>query len=122
MSHIVHIQTQVRDRAAAEAACQRLSLPPPQQRAVQLFSGEAEGLAVELPGWVYPLVCDLRAGTLQYDNYDGRWGEQRHLHRFLQAYAIERARLEARRLGHTVTEQPLADGSLKLTIQVGGAA
>lgn len=121
MSHIVLIQTQIRDRAAAEAACQRLGLPPPQHRSVQLFRAQADGLAVELPGWIYPVVCDLQAGTIQYDNYDGRWGEQRELHRFLQAYAVERARLEARRLGHTVSEQPLADGSLKLTIHVGGA-
>jgi hypothetical protein len=41
--------------------------------------------------------------------------------RFLQAYAIERAKMEARRKGHTVTEQSLADGSVKLTVTVGGA-
>ncbi len=49
------------------------------------------------------------------------WGERRQLDRFIQGYAVERARLEARRHGHTVTEQTLADGSIKLTIQVGGA-
>ena len=37
-------------------------------------------------------------------------------------YAVEKARIEARRQGHSVTEQPLADGSIKLTIQVGGGA
>jgi len=36
---------------------------------------------------------------------------------FLQAYSVEKARLEARRAGHAVTEQALADGSIKLTIQ-----
>jgi hypothetical protein len=30
--------------------------------------------------------------------------------------------IEARRQGHTVTEQSLADGSIKLTINIGGAA
>ena len=50
------------------------------------------------------------------------WGDQRELDRFLQAYACERAKIEARRQGHTVTEQPLADGSIKLTIQLGGAS
>ncbi len=50
------------------------------------------------------------------------WGEQRELDRFLQGYAVEKARIEARRRGHTVTEQSLADGSIKLTIQVGGVA
>jgi hypothetical protein len=59
---------------------------------------------------------------LKYDNYNGRWGEQQYLDSFLQSYAVERAKIEARRKGHTVTEAPLADGSVKLTINVGGAA
>ena len=46
----------------------------------------------------------------------------RELDRFLQMYAVEKAKLEARRQGHSVTEQSLADGSVKLTINVGGAA
>jgi hypothetical protein len=50
------------------------------------------------------------------------WGAQQELDRFLQAYAVERTRIEARRQGHSVTEQPLADGSIKLTIHVGGGA
>jgi hypothetical protein len=49
------------------------------------------------------------------------WGDEKELHKFLQSYAVEKCRLEARRRGHTVTEQQLADGSIKLTIEVGGA-
>ena len=45
-----------------------------------------------------------------------------HLDKFLQIYAVEKSRLEARRRGHQVTEQALADGSIKLTIQVGSTA
>ena len=92
MSHIVTIKTQVRDAAAVTAACNRLGLPPPIQRQVQLFSGTAEGLAVELPGWQYPVVCELASGTLKFDNYGGAWGDQQELDRFLQAYAVERAK------------------------------
>ena len=55
MSHIVRIQTQVKDAAAVRAACQRLNLPAPVQGKVKLFSGEVEGLAVQLPDWVYPV-------------------------------------------------------------------
>src|SRR4051794_40838572 len=62
LSHVVTIQTEVRDPTAILAACQRLGLPPPVRKSVQLFSGTAEGLAVELPGWHYPLVCDLANG------------------------------------------------------------
>jgi hypothetical protein len=35
---------------------------------------------------------------------------------------VEKARLEARKRGHRVVEQALPDGSIKLTISVGGAA
>jgi hypothetical protein len=120
MSHIVTIKTEVRDTSAVRAACHRLSLAEPILGKAKLFSGEVEGLAVNLPEWYYPLVCDLASGQLHYDNFNGRWGDRRHLDRFLQAYAVEKAKLEARRNGHSVTEQPLSDGSIKLTIQVNG--
>jgi hypothetical protein len=118
MSHIVQIQTQVRDQEAVCAACRRLSLPQPIAGSAKLFSGTASGLVVQLLGWNYPVVCQLDTGQLQYDNYGGRWGSQDQLDRFLQAYAVERAKLEARKQGHSVTEQPLTDGSIKLTIHV----
>lgn len=119
MSHIVTIETQVRDPASVRAACERLNLPSPEHKTVTLFSGAATGLAVQLPGWHYPVVCDTTSGQVRFDNYEGRWGEQSELDRFLQAYAIEKARIEARRNGHTLTERPLEDGSVQLTIQVG---
>ena len=122
MSHIVTIQTLVRDPVAVAAACQRLGLPQPVQGRFRLFSGEVAGLGVELPGWRYPVVCQTETGEVKFDNFEGRWGEQRHLDAFLQGYAVEKAKLEARRRGHSVIEQPLADGSIKLTVQVGGAA
>ena len=122
MSHIVTIETQVRDPAAVQAACARLKLPPPAERTVALFSGSATGLAVELPGWKFPLVCDTQSGELKFDNYEGLWGDRAELDRFLQSYAIEKARLEARCSGHTLTEQPLEDGSVRLTIHVGGGS
>lgn len=118
MSHIVQIQTEIRDPAALAAACQRLKLPQPVHRTVRLFSEEATGLAVELPGWRYPVVCHLESGQLQYDNYEGRWGEQRHLDKLKQFYAVEKTRIEAWRRGHTVIEQPLADGSIRLSVQL----
>ena len=120
MSHIVTIKTEVRDAAAVQTVCRRLGLPAPEQGTVKLFSGEVTGLAVKLPDWQYPVVCDLASGQLQYDNFEGRWGNQKELDHFIQAYAVEKAKLEARRRGHSTTEQALADGSIKLTIQVAG--
>jgi len=120
MSHVVEIKTQVKDVAAVQAACRRLKLPEPQQRTVTLFSAKVTGLAVELPGWQYPVVCNTTTGELKYDNYNGRWGQQSHLDQFLQAYAVERAKLEARRQGHTVSEHLLTDGSIRVQIAVAG--
>ena len=122
MSHIVEIKTEVRDAAAARAACQRLKLEPPTHGTAKLFSGSATGLIVKLPGWRYPAVFNTESGQASYDNYKGRWGKQQQLDEFLQKYAVEKGKIEARRKGHTCTEQQLADGSIKLTVQVHGGA
>jgi hypothetical protein len=122
MSHIVTIKTEVRDGQAVQAACARLGVPTPTTGTFKLYGSEATGLGVQLPDWSYPVVCDLTTGQLKYDNFNGYWGNPVCLDRFLQSYAVERARFEAAKQGHRVTEQTLADGSIKLTVQVGGAA
>lgn len=122
MSHIVSIRTQIRDPVALATACQRLGIEPPVQGTAQLFSTSATGLIVKLPGWHYPVVIDANTGGVEFDNYQGHWGAQSELDKLLQSYAVEKARLEARKAGHSVTEQTLTDGSIKLTIQVAGGA
>src|SRR5437870_13292420 len=112
MSHIFTITAQVHDPTAVAAACRRLDLPEPAAGTAQLYSGEATGLLVQLPGWHYPAVIDTRAGTIKYDNFEGRWGAQTQLDRLLQMYAVEKARLEARKKGFVVSEQVIQDGSI----------
>jgi len=85
-----------------------------------LFTSSATGWAVRLPDWRYPIVCDVNTAEIAFDNFGGRWGNQNQLDRFLQSYAVELATMEARKNGHSVTEQSLEDGSVKLTINVGG--
>lgn len=119
MSHIVSIQTRVYDPAAVNAACQRLGLPLPTHGTAKLFSGEATGLLVQFPGWQYPTVIDTLTGTIHFDNFEGRWGDQAQLDKFLQMYAVEKAKLEARKKNLLVTEQTLQDGSIRLQITEG---
>jgi hypothetical protein len=119
MSHIVSIQTQVQDVEAIRGACRQLELRAPVHGARRLYSGTAKGWVVQLPDWRYPLVCDTDSATIHYDNFEGRWGDPQQLDRFLQAYAVEKATLEARRQGHSVLEQPLQDGSIRLTLTLG---
>jgi hypothetical protein len=120
MSHIVTIQTKIRDPAAIAAACQRLGLAAPTHGAAALFSGQVTGLLVQLPGWQFRLVIDSSSGEMRYDNYEGRWGAKQQLDRFLQMYAVEVTKLEARKKGYQVSEQALQDGGIKLQIR-GGA-
>src|SRR5689334_8311965 len=97
LSHIVTLKTEVRDHAAVAAACRRLTLPEPAHGTAELYSGQATGLIVNLPDWAYPVVIDTDSGAIRYDNYEGAWGDEQHLHRLLQAYVVERARIEARK-------------------------
>lgn len=122
MSHVVNIQTQVRSAAAVRAGCRRLGLADPVEGEVKLFSETVSGLAVQLCDWRYPVVFNVTTGESKFDNYEGRWGKQERLNELLQAYAIEVTKIEARRKGYSVVEQPLVDGSVKLTVNVGGAA
>src|SRR5258708_3941491 len=119
VSHIVQIRTEVRDPDAVASACRRLGLPEPVHGTAKLYESEATGLLVRLPDWNYPVVLDLATGQVRFDNYGGLWGDQKHLDGFLQRYAVEKAGIEARRRGHSVVEQALTDGSIKLTVTVG---
>ncbi|MDA7918234.1 DUF1257 domain-containing protein [Mariniblastus sp.] len=109
-------------RAAVQAACKRLHLPPAKRGTCELYNSTETGLGVELPKWRYPVVPNTETGQICFDNYGGRWGEQEYLDQLLQMYAVEKAKIESRRRGHSVTEQRLDDGSVKLTVSVGGEA
>jgi hypothetical protein len=122
MSHIVEIKTEIRDEAAVKSACRRLHLPRPTRGTFELYSSTETGLGIELPHWKYPVVANTETGQLRYDNYNGRWGSQEFLDQLLQIYAVEKSKIEARRKGHSVVEQKLDNGSIKLTVSVGGAA
>ena len=116
MSHLVKIQTQLRDPIALAATCRRLNLAAPIHGTAKLYSSEATGLLVQLPGWKYPLVIDPASGDVQYDNFQGHWGERRHLDRFLQIYAAEKAAVGSRLAAISVMEQSLADGWIKVSV------
>jgi hypothetical protein len=119
MSHLVTIRTEARDPIALSAACRRIGVSEPDRETVQLFGGQIAGLAIRLPNWIYPVVVDIEAGAVRFDNFGGRWGEQKELDRLIQAYAVEKAKLECRRKGHAVSETAQGDGSIKLQILVG---
>lgn len=117
MSHTVTIKTKITDLAAIQAACQRLNLPQPSQGDVRLFDRVAQGIGVQLHGWRFP-VCIEADGNLLFDNFGGFWGVPEKLYQFQQAYAVEKAKLEARKQGYQCSESVLADGSIRLEVLV----
>ena len=117
MSHTVTIQAELKDPAALEAACRRLQLPLPTRGPVRLFDRIAEGTGIQLDGWRFP-ICLTDRGELLYDNFGGFWGLPEKLDQFHQAYAVEKAKLEACKQGYTCQESVLADGSIRLNVLV----
>ena len=117
MSHTVTIKTTITDIQAIQAACQRLKLAQPITGDVRLFDRIATGIGVQLDAWRFP-VCIESDGNLLFDNFQGLWGVPEKLDQFQQAYAVEKAKLEARKQGYTCQESVLADGSIRLNILV----
>jgi hypothetical protein len=120
MSHIVQIKTEVKDEMAVRAACLRLKWEQPTFGDFRVYAVTRTGLGVKLPGWSFPVVCNLQTGAVDYDNFNGSWGAQKTLDQFMQAYTIEKAKLEAAKMGYSVYEESLVDGSVKLTVNVEG--
>lgn len=120
MSHIVQIKTELKDETAIANACRRLKLECLGSGTHKLFAGQtATGIAVRLPRWNYPIVINTETGAVDYDNYGGHWGDNKELDKFIQAYAVEKAIYEAQKGGYSTYEEVMADGSIKITINMG---
>jgi hypothetical protein len=117
MSHTVTIKSVITDPAAIQAACHRLKLPQPIKGEVILFDRKAQGIGVQLEGWRFP-ICIESDGNLLFDNFGGFWGNPERLDQFQQMYAVEKAKLEARKQGYQCSESVLADGSIRLQVLV----
>jgi hypothetical protein len=117
---LILVKTEVKSIQAIQAACGRLGLSMPKHGRARMFSWEGEplqfveGLLLYLPGWRYPVCINPENGQMQYDNHKEVWGEQKRLDDFMQAYAVEQARITAFEQGMTCYEQVLADGSIEV--------
>jgi len=104
LSHIVTIQTKVHDPAAVTACL-------PASRFVCACAWHYPASSVEKAtgsdrqaSWLeYPAVIDVLTGLCVTTNFNGHWGDQQQLNRFLQSYAVEKTKLEARK---PVTRSP----------------
>ena len=121
MSHTTRRKSAIKDLPALKKAVARIPGAMYQGHGnVKFYSSSASGHKVQLPGWKYPAVFNIDTGECQFDNYEGSWGKEAHLDSLKQGYAIEVARAKAEADGHEVEEMTLEDGSVRLTIPLGG--
>lgn len=116
MSHIVKCTVEVKDAKAMLAAAAHLGLQSLGFDKYKLFSAEVSGYGFKLPGWNYAIVIDPTTGALHYDNYDGAWGDQIELDKFLQRYSVETAVTAAQSQGFSVEELQLGNGDVELRL------
>lgn len=116
MSHIVTIRCKCTDRMALASTCQRLQLAPPTTGSVNFLDEQHQGILIRLPDWIYPIVINTTSGDIHYDNYNGCWGDPAKLNSFVQRYAVEKAKIEARKKGYQTREINKTDGSIDLEI------
>lgn len=99
MSHTTTLETKIRDKEALKRAVETmrrelgLEVYIEETNSVNLFQGKVSvknGIAVKLPNWKYPVLIDLDTGKIYYDNYGGRWGDEKYLNLLKQIYASQK--------------------------------
>ena len=118
MSHIAKVDIQFKDAACITTAAKRLNHKCEVVKNYKFYDGTvANGTAVYLPGWKYPVVIKDN-GEAVYDNYNGSWGKQSHLDELKQIYGVEVAKKQARIKGYSCREVQMEDGKIKLFVSL----
>ena len=123
MSHISKIELEVRDIQILGNACKRLGLELLKgQKTFKWYGKEAEcDHAIRVPGADYEIGVTNKNGLyeLQCDYYD------RNIEKVIgkkggllkQAYAVEKAKIEARKKGYSVLERKTENG-IRLHVRI----
>jgi hypothetical protein len=117
MSHTMNIVTELKDYDAIAIACSRLGFKLLGVGKHHLYGSEESGLAVQIPGWNYPVVIHAD-GTVAYDTYNGQWGNEKQLTQLIDVYGLEKARMEAQKLGYTCFESVNENNELELEVVI----
>lgn len=117
MSHLVTISIELKNKQAVIVACNRLGWRIEENAKVKYYdSSAAEGMAVYIPGWSYPIVI-AADGTVKGDNYGGSWGDPALLNKLKQAYGVEVARSLMKKHSAPIIETQNQDGSITLAVR-----
>jgi len=124
MSHISKIELEVRDLRTLRQACTRLGLNMLEGKKTFKWYGQEDGRcdhAIRVPGASYEIGVVKAGGAfeLQCDYWDSAIGKVigRPGGLLKQAYAVERAKTEARRKGYSIIEKKTNTG-IRLHVRV----
>jgi len=82
---------------------------------ITLFEGNAHhGIHVRFKNWSYPVV--FSEGRAVYDNYNGKWGDQKKLDTFLREYTANAAIMAAKVDGCRVTSDQVVNEVRVITL------
>jgi hypothetical protein len=120
MSHIATVKTKIKDLGILEEVLKQQNIDLlRKQHQVELYSNSVQAIAsFRLPKWKFPIAVKAD-GSIAFDNYKGKWGNQTQLNKVLQAYSRKVVMKQAKRMGMTTTTKTGKDGSLVMTL-VGG--
>ena len=140
MSHIAKISVEIKDLAALRQACARLGFSFQEGQRSYAWYGRYQGdtplpegitqdqlgkcdHAIRVPGAKYEIGLVQQEGryALLWDSWEEGGLAQilgANAERLVQAYAIEAAKNAAVAQGHSVYEEALEDGSVRLHVQV----
>lgn len=122
MSHTTRRQSAIKDLPTLKKALDRIPGAEYQgYGAAKQYSGAPVGHRVKLPGWHFAIAIDIGTGECQFDNYNGKWGNEAILDQLKQGYAVEAVKAKAAAENLEIEETRLDNGSIKLVIPLGDA-
>jgi hypothetical protein len=141
MSHTATINIDVKDAQVIRKTAERLGHEVTEGDYRMYDGTNVNGVQVHLPGWRYAVVIDTEAtweetlsdgstvtrkGVVYSDNYNGSWGDQKHMDEFTQIYGVEKATYEAELAGYSCNEALVLHPEtgaeeIELTINMPGA-
>lgn len=122
MSHKTTVKTEIHDFDALKRAAANLdevdSIKVAEKGTeieAKLYQGTTKGAAVvKFKSWNYPVVIKAD-GTVEFDNYNGSWGDQKHLDKLTQLYAAEVTVQKVKQQGLRIISQTTkADGTIQI--------
>lgn len=115
MSHTVTGTIKLDNESALQLAIESQGLETLPHQEHRLYSGTYTGIGVKLDGWKYPVVINQETGEFWYDNYNGSWGRQEQLDKFIQDYTVQTMCQAAAANNYAVQALYLDNGDVELT-------